>query len=467
MIPSAATSTILTGTTITGTIVGLGIDLAAPQLPRTTVDLETDNGRVQFVLPGANGPPVVVGGVPLLELGQTWQVQLQPAGAGLVPVALGHGMQRLDAADADAAADAAPPPWALNGLHYAPEQLPLVFLMNSAGSQDLGADTTEAVVQQALADWSGVGCSSFAFAYGGRTDAGFDDDGVNVLSWEDDSWDWGGQVAGLAATRFDTSSGDVVPVGADLVFNGVDWTWNADTGDIYLTSPTLHAGSVVLHELGHVTGMDHEMVQVSATMFFAYIGGDWQGSLAGDDRRGLCENYGTGSDECAVDEDCAGIDDQARVCRELDGIKVCDEVFVEVGGECSRTAFPCADACVFTNNQATDGYCSVRCETEADCPQGYTCGTPDLFLYDDPTVDETLCLEVAGGGDTGDTGPGGDGGADAGGGDDGDAGDTGAPSDEGCGCGAASAPGLAALLLLPILALRRRPSGIVRRRIAP
>ncbi len=434
-------STLITGTVLSVTVEGLD-----QPLPRTHVLLQADDGPVEVVLPGSNGPPVVVGGVPLLTQGETWQVRVQHTAEGLVPVGLGAGMARLDAMP--------PPPWALNGVTYDDSQLPLDFLMNEEGAADLGADLTEQIIEKALSDWTGVGCSDWAFTYGGRTTAGFDDDGINVLSWENDSWTWGAEVAGLTSTRFDTSGKDVVPVGADIVFNGVDWTWDAETGDVYLLSPTLHAGSVVLHELGHVAGLDHELSLVTSTMFFAYIGGSWQGSLAGDDRRGLCEKYGDGADECATDADCKGIDDQPRTCVDIDGVKVCDEVRDSVGDFCSRTVFNCEQYCIFTDNQALEGYCSIGCEGDGDCPPDYECGTASLFLYDDPGVDEKLCIALpppsdSGIGDTGSTG-------DGGGGDGGGA-DTGAPAEEGgCGCAAAPAGRGWLVLLAPLLALFRR-----------
>lgn len=426
---------------VTGTVLSVSVELPGDRLPRTHVELEQDDGVVlQVVLPGANGGfPVAVGGVPTVTPGETWQVELVDAPAGLVPLGLGAGMSRLDGPP--------PPPWALNGVHYSEEQLPLVFVLNEAGSADLGFSLTEQIVQQTLASWTEVGCSSFAFEYGGTTDAFYDDDGVNVLSWEDgETWEWGAtNIAGLTATRFEaTDDGGIRPVGADIVFNGVQWEWLDGDGSPYEHS--LDATSVVLHELGHVTGLDHELHWVTSTMFFAYQGGAWMGSLAGDDRRGLCENYPTGGDECSDDGDCAGIDDQDRICVDIDGIKVCDEVRDDVGDICSPSTFNCPEYCVFDLVLDQEGYCSVGCESHGDCPEGYLCDRANNFMYDQVTVDELLCVQGQRPEDTGadDTGAGG---ADSGG------------ADEPGGCGCASAGPSIPRLLLPLLAL----SAIVRR----
>lgn len=438
---------------VTGTVLSVAVDLD-PALPRTTVTLQQDDGRqVVFVLPGANGgPPVAVGGVPTLGPGQVWQVELADAPVGRVPVGLGAGMDRLDGPP--------PPPWALSGVHYDPQQLPLVFYLNQAGSLALGFARTEQVATTALSAWSAVGCSSFAFAYGGTVDDAFADDGINVLAWDDDdTWEWGGAVAGLTATRFGVDEhGAVVPVGADILFNGVDWEWQEGGGNP--AEGRLDAGSVVLHELGHVTGLDHELHLVTSTMYYAYLGGSWQGSLAGDDRRGLCENYPSGTHECDEDADCQDIDDQDRVCVERDGLRVCDEVRDPVGAPCSLQDFNCAEYCVFGLAFSTEGYCSVGCTTHEECPEGYLCDSPSNFLEDSVLVEETLCVEGERPVDTGDSGST-DGGAADGGAADG--GDPIAEEPGACGCASSRAPALLGplLLLLP-LARRRRACTTVR-----
>lgn len=427
-------------------------------LPRTVARVELADGRrLELVLPGSNGqPPVVVAEAPALMPGQTWQVELAQARAGLVPVGLGAGMTQLAGPSA--------PPWNLNGVHYNDDQLPFPVYLNEAGSADLGFAATDVVFQAALDAWNGVGCASFAFDYQGTTDAGYEDDGLNVVSWVEDDWEWGDSVAGFSATRFGIVGDTVGPVGADVVFNGDTWLWVEGPGDVYIARPELNAASIALHELGHVAGLDHEMVLAASTMFFAYVGGEWQGSLSGDDRRGLCEGYPTGAAECADDGDCLGIDGLLRSCVEIDGIGVCDEVWADLGAECSRTLLPCEDYCVFTNNSATAGYCSAACDSADDCPTGWSCGAPALFLYDVPNVDEQLCLAPdAGAGDTGGAGDTQGQGADsAGPGDDGagaaDAGGYGGGASA-CSCAAPTTSGVRGALWLSglvVWARRRR-----------
>lgn len=434
---------------VVGTVLSLRVEEDGA-LPRTRVLLQTADGEVELLLPGSNGPPVRVGGVPLLEIGQTWQVELERGPLGLVPVGLGAGMSRLDGPPS--------PPWALNGLRYAEDQLPLVMFLNEAGSADLGLPATEALVQRALRDWNAVGCSGFRFEYGGRTEIGFEDDGVNVLTWQDEgAWAWGTAVAGFAATRFEvTEDGGVRPVGADLLFNGVEWTWQEAPGNP--SQWTLDAGSIVLHELGHVTGMDHELGRATSTMYYAYLGGDGQGSLAGDDRRGLCENYGTGAHECESDADCAAIPGAGPRCVELDGLRVCEELRDPPGAPCSTLAFNCEDYCLFPNRIATEGVCAAACAADADCPEGSICEPGRNFFPDRETVEEWMCQEGSRPGDTGDGGAtdggtsDGGGATDAGGWDGG-----GAEEPRGCGCRAGSGQGAALWAIVSAVLFRRRP----------
>jgi len=425
---------------VVGTVLSVQV-VDHASLPRTVVVLETAAGPVELVLPGSNGaPPVVVGGVPALRVGETWQAELHAAPVGLVPVGLGAGLDRLDGPP--------PPPWALNGLSYQEDQLPLRMFLNEAGSADLGLARTEELVLEALADWNGVACSAFAFEYGGLSEAVLEDDGQNVLTWQDEGeWEWGTAVAGFAATRFEpTEDGTSVrPAGADLLFNGVEWTWMDGEGDIGAWK--LDSKSIILHELGHVTGMDHELRLVTSTMYYAYLGGTWQGSLSGDDRRGLCENYGNGLQECETDADCAAIAGAGSLCVELDGLRVCDEPREPIGGLCSKTDFNCEDYCVFELALSQEGYCTQACEAHDDCPEGYVCELGDNFMPDSVTLKELMCQP--GERPVEDTG-GGDGGGQAQPGDDPD-------EPEGCGCRASASPAsMMPLLLLPLTLLRRR-----------
>ncbi len=422
------------------------VDVAPKQ---TRITLNDGVRPITFTVPGSNAAaPSAVWGVPRVVAGERWKIRLVTARIGLTPAGLGEGMTRVYPPD---------PPYNLNGLAYPATSLPMTFLLNEAGSADLGIDGTEGIVLDALGQWTNVGCASFQFVYGGRTSLPADeDDGKNVLGWVETGWEWDPAVAGLTQTRFGLDdSENVVPVGADIVFNADGWDFTTGLGSV--AGHLLHAPSVLVHELGHVTGMDHEYHYVTSTMFYAYVGGMWSGTLSGDDRRGLCENYPSGHDECATDDDCAGIDASPRVCRDIGAVKVCDEVRAAQGDFCNLDDFNCVDYCVL-NKFATAGYCTVACD-EASCPDGWTCGaTPTVVLPDD---DKPMCERAEDTGGAQDSGEPDDSGVAS---DSGptetsksDKGKTGGCAGGGAGCNAAGPVG-ALTVLISMLSSRRRRS---------
>jgi hypothetical protein len=425
-------------TLVTGTILSVQVVSGPSRIPRTEVSLLDEGGQThRFLLPGANGgPPAAVLGVPVLEPGQRWQVELSEAAVGPVPRGHGAGMHSLDPQ----------PVWNLNGNHLDDALLPWPFLMNDEGIASIGADRTEAAVLAALAQWSSVGCSSFAFAYQGRSEAGVEDDGLNVVAWENETWEWHEQAAAMSVVRFDMSGELPAIRETDILFNGVGFGWDDQTGAAVGANPVLHAGSVLAHELGHSTGMDHEYERVTSTMYLAYFGGSWMETLSGDDMRGLCENYPTGSDACSDDEDCQGLDDSERFCHELDGVKVCDEVRDPVGSACFIDHINCAEVCWFDSALYSQGSCVLTCP-EGACDPGYSCVEADWTL---PLQPGPVCvpdpadtgLDSAAPADTDDTDPPVD--------------DTGDGSTGACGCAGASAPPAFSLFLLPLLLRRRR-----------
>ena len=371
---------------VEGTVIAVDVDRAAE---RSRVALKSASGPVvSFAVPGTNGLPTVVYGIPRFAVGERYSVDLVEARVGWTPARLGDSIHRLDGA----------PRYALNGIHWGADQLPRRYELNTAGIPGLTPQEAEAVVRAALDQWNGVRCADFGFEYAGTTDDTVAVDGRNILAWKAEDWEWSPEVAGLTMTRFDTTGEEPRPSESDIWFNAANWVWTTGLGDVYASPARLNAGSVITHELGHVTGMDHEFQRVTSTMFYAYFGGDWGATLSGDDRRGLCENYPNGTPECSQNADCEGVDSSERVCGIWDGVAICDEVRDPVGAACARTSINCEDRCVFTNASATDGFCSVACASDDDCPEAFHCGeTSQTYV---PTQETTLCLpgapEVAG-----------------------------------------------------------------------
>jgi len=373
----AAASLLASGTVVDVSVERSGVE--AGDLGTTTVTLEDDGRVTRFLLPGDNQQSVMVFGVPRVDVGSEWLVELVDGRRGWVPKGLGRGMQRLDD----------PPRWAVNPVEFRDDELPLTFRLVRPGSVDLGLEVTEAALDASIAQWNDVGCSDFVFARGATYDRDEIETGDSFVRWEEEAWDQDPLIAGVTGVFFDDVDGEVVPVGATMIFNAVDWTWVAGPGNAYLPRPEVNIDSVVVHEMGHAAGLAHETELVASTMFFAYLGGDWQASISGDDRRGLCETYGTGADECTTNEDCARFG-ETRFCADIDGIRVCDEPRDPVGADCSVEYINCGDFCVLDRPDEGAGYCSIRCEP-GDCPDGFVCGlTDDVYVPQEANV--ALCV---------------------------------------------------------------------------
>jgi hypothetical protein len=350
-------------------------------LPVTEVVLTTGD---RFVVPG-DGDRIRPAGLPKLAVGEEIQVDLVWGSRGWTPEGGGHGLQLKH-----------PRRYALNGVHYGQVDVPRHVSLHREGSLDVGFEATENAVVGALNAWSEVGCSWFSFVYDGATEIQVGEDGVNVLAWEDEEWIFDPAVAGMTIHYFDTSGELPRVVEADILFNGESWTWVDGPGNVM--DGTLAMSSVVTHELGHVAGLDHDFEEPTTTMHYAYFGGDWQGTLAGDDRRGLCANYDNGLHECDGDSDCAGLDDSKRTCTTLEEVRVCDEVRDTTGAHCSLSHLNCNDYCVFTSDDLDDGYCTTGCANGESCLDGYRCDQVSLFVPIG-TEPATVCVPVEVGSD--------------------------------------------------------------------
>ena len=167
-------------------------------------------------------------------------------------------------------------------------ELPVVVSYNPTGA--VAGFGPQAVIS-ALAAWSGVPGSKFAFRYGGITDHGAslgDDspDGENVIEWRV-------LPCTPAACALGLTSKEVTHE-ADLILNSNP---AARLGDGLAGAP-VDAGSVALHEAGHIAGLEHSCPplvgpcsteELNAVMYFQYVG--VHRALGADDRAGIVALY--------------------------------------------------------------------------------------------------------------------------------------------------------------------------------
>ena len=181
--------------------------------------------------------------------------------------------------DAEVSAQFAPWWW-----QWEQAEMPVPVAYNPAGAP---ASFRAEDVGHALAAWSEVGTSSFSFLFSGLTaaPASLNDgpnDGLNVIEWRD----------------LDCAAGCVLGVTTKMDAHETDVVLNSDPlarlGDG--TNGTVDARSVLVHEAGHMAGLEHSCplfnctnAQQDAVMYFQYRGE--RRSLREDDIAGLSALY--------------------------------------------------------------------------------------------------------------------------------------------------------------------------------
>ncbi len=259
-----------------------------------------------------------------------------------------------------------------NAIWWAEDQLPIPVALVRPGSDDLGEDLTEELLLRALDRWADVECTGLEYEYLGWVDEMVHMDGIVHIGWIEEESGMG-DAAASTAIDIDPEEGRIRDV--NITFNGDTLTWaDADTNP-YLG--VLDAAAVMVHELGHVFGLDHNMEMLEASMFYAYTSSAG-GYLSWDDKWGICELYprdGGPEDECQTDEDCPDHPDQEYACREIPevGANVCEEVYDDLGACCDVHWNNCRDFLCYVFPLTYTGYCTDFCETDEECPFGWTC----------------------------------------------------------------------------------------------
>lgn len=169
------------------------------------------------------------------------------------------------------------------------------FSVQSDGSFQVPAGSTELIAELAFDAWRGVDCGGgpagiYVWNLGqvscGRVEYNKDAGNANVILFRDDEWPHAETEHNIAltTTTFDPDTGDLLD--ADIELNSAMFRFTVDD-----TSTDYDLLSVLTHEAGHFLGLGHT-VEADATMFPSYESGTFEiRTLEADDVAGLCALY--------------------------------------------------------------------------------------------------------------------------------------------------------------------------------
>jgi hypothetical protein len=154
---------------------------------------------------------------------------------------------------------------------------------------------------------------------------------ANTVMFRDDNWPsaYGPSALAITTVTVNVNNGDILD--ADIELNSVRFGFSV--GDTEVSNDLL---SVITHEVGHLLGMEHELVVSGATMNPGYNRNDTSiRELHPDDIAGICDVYPPE----ASDATCAAANIPADTSC-LGGLACPERVAEEGGGGCSLAAAP-------------------------------------------------------------------------------------------------------------------------------
>jgi MYXO-CTERM domain-containing protein len=166
--------------------------------------------------------------------------------------------------------------------------------LHELGSADVGFDLTHEAMTQATDTWEEISSSFITFEDQGVTSKQIvtpaQGEIENIVIWHEDAgWPYALRVVGLTSLTFDSASGQIID--ADIEMNGDDYDFGVDGGaEVYDIQQAL------THELGHLLGLDHSLVEAAAMFPDAFPGEVQKRVLHGDDVDAVSETHPSGSE---------------------------------------------------------------------------------------------------------------------------------------------------------------------------
>ena len=232
------------------------------------------------------------------------------------------------------------------------ETQPVSYMLEAAGSDDVTDGSDLAAIRRAFATWQQVVCSTIRFEERSWVGpARVQNDGQNQVMWVESESLWPGQPGTLALTYTFYTLDEAREIrDADMILNGVHWTWTTVDDEVGQGTPAkVDVETVVFHEVGHFFGLEHS--QDTTAAMYPSNNKPIQRQPATDDIYGICTLYPSG-----------------------------EPVPSEPGGEGAGVGAPCnanencASSLCLADDVLSLSYCTARCTpSQSNCPQGYVC----------------------------------------------------------------------------------------------
>jgi hypothetical protein len=142
-------------------------------------------------------------------------------------------------------------------------------------------------IRASFAQWQSVPGTRLRFEEGGLLDPPVDvniNDRTNVIFWAKQTTLVNGgrdDISGTLGYSFYRLANDLTLLEVDIVLNGAQYDWYTDFNDT--NSPSRFIEGVVLHEIGHLIGLDHSPLGASTMMVRGLAGINPQAGLSPDE----------------------------------------------------------------------------------------------------------------------------------------------------------------------------------------